>query len=208
LAAATLLSAVALTAPAASATDAAISATSDTVEPSINQLAGEALAALGQYEASLDRATLQAYVELRGEVARRSAYTLGYSATDVVVAWSNADFDHQRAVLNALTQLGVPYRSMASVPGEGFDCSGLTSFAWRSAGTELFRSSGDQIRHAATRTRDDAVAGDLVYYPGHVMMYLGVGDAIVHAITHGRDVELDTISPRRTSSVRFGDPTT
>ena len=36
------------------------------------------------------------------------------------------------------------------------------------------------------------------------MMYLGVGDAIVHSIQTGRDVELDHITSSR--SVRFGDP--
>jgi len=39
-----------------------------------------------------------------------------------------------------------------------------------------------------------------------VMMYLGVGDAIIHSVQRGRTVELDTISDRRTNSVRFGDP--
>ena len=60
---------------------------------------------------------------------------------------------------------------------------------------------------AARLDRSTAKAGDLVQYPGHVMMYLGVGDAIVHSVMTGRTVELDTISERRVNSVRFGDPT-
>ncbi len=39
------------------------------------------------------------------------------------------------------------------------------------------------------------------------MMYLGVGDAIIHSVMSGRTVELDIINGRRTNSVRFGDPT-
>jgi hypothetical protein len=39
------------------------------------------------------------------------------------------------------------------------------------------------------------------------MMYLGVGDAVIHSVMRGRTVELDTISERRSNSVRFGDPT-
>jgi hypothetical protein len=46
------------------------------------------------------------------------------------------------------------------------------------------------------------MAGDLVQFPGHVMMYLGVGDAIVHAVNRKDDVELDFFRDR----VRFGDP--
>ena len=60
---------------------------------------------------------------------------------------------------------------------------------------------------AATRVdRDEASAGDLVHYPGHVMMYLGVGDAVVHSVHTGRTVEIDTISKTRASRVIFGNP--
>jgi hypothetical protein len=48
-----------------------------------------------------------------------------------------------------------------------------------------------------------AHAGDLVYYPGHVSMYLGMAWAIVHASDPQADVELSFI----TRSVRWGDPT-
>ncbi|MGO1056105.1 C40 family peptidase [Crossiella sp. CA198] len=37
----------------------------------------------------------------------------------------------------ALTQLGVPYRWGASNPGRGFDCSGLTQWAYRQAGVAI-----------------------------------------------------------------------
>ena len=106
-----------------------------------------------------------------------------------------------------MTQVGVPYRSHSSVEGVGFDCSGLTSYAWGRAGQELYRQSGTQIREAAPLDRSTARAGDLVHYPGHVMIYLGVGDAIVHSVHSGRTVEVDTISERRRNTVNFGDPT-
>ncbi len=106
-----------------------------------------------------------------------------------------------------MTQVGVPYRSNTSQENVGFDCSGLTTFAWARAGLSLTRQSSAQIREAASIDRTSAKAGDLVQYPGHVMMYLGVGDAIVHSVQTGRTVELDTISSRKSSSVRFGDPT-
>ena len=114
--------------------------------------------------------------------------------------------NHQRAVLAAMTQIGVPYRSLASVEDEGFDCSGLTLYAWQASGVELNRISGDQIRAATRVDRDEASAGDLVHYPGHVMMYLGVGDAVVHSVSTGRTVEIDTISTTRAGRVTFGNP--
>ena len=39
-------------------------------------------------------------------------------------------------------------------------------------------------------------------YPGHVMLYLGVGEAIVHASNPSTDVELSFTS----RSVRYGNP--
>ena len=42
-------------------------------------------------------------------------------------------------------------------------------------------------------------------YPGHVMMWLGVDRAVVHAIQPGKPVSVDIVSGRK--SLRFGDPT-
>jgi cell wall-associated NlpC family hydrolase len=117
-------------------------------------------------------------------------------------AWARADMPHQKAVMAALAELGKPYRYATSDPAVGFDCSGLTAYAWARAGVDLANQSGAQIRAAAPRDQATAMAGDLVQYPGHVMMYLGVGDAIVHAVNRSDDVELDFV--RR--NVRFGNP--
>src|SRR5207342_3891364 len=99
----------------------------------------------------------------------------------VRTAWTKADMLHQEAVLAALTQLGTPYRAMRSDPGVGFDCSGLTSWAWARAGVQIAHQSSAQIRAARRVDESAAVAGDIVQYPGHVMLYLGVDRAIVHA---------------------------
>jgi cell wall-associated NlpC family hydrolase len=117
-------------------------------------------------------------------------------------AWARADMPHQKAVMAALAELGKPYRYATSDPARGFDCSGLTAYAWLRAGVDIANQSGSQIRAAAPRDHASAMAGDLVQYPGHVMMYLGVGNAIVHAVNRSDDVELDYFS----RNVRFGNP--
>jgi cell wall-associated NlpC family hydrolase len=122
-------------------------------------------------------------------------------------AWIAADQPHQIALLSALTQVGVPYHRNTSKVGIAFDCSGLTAFAWAQSGVELSRHSTTQLRNAAARTQETAEAGDLVYYPGHVMMWLGMDNLIVHAPTSGRNVEVDEISKRHVNRVKFGDPT-
>ena len=93
------------------------------------------------------------------------------------------------ALLSALTQVGVPYRRLGDTPGRAFDCSGLTSWAWSQSGVALPHQSGRQIRGVPDRPRGRVKPGDLLYYPGHVMMALGLGGAIVHAPNTGNVVE-------------------
>jgi cell wall-associated NlpC family hydrolase len=168
--------------------------------------ANEAMLALDAFTMTGSTADFLAYKDERTETARLAAQQLGYGEVDMIRAWNSTPLDHQRAVLAAMSQVGVPYRRSTSQEGVGFDCSGLTTYAWGRAGVELYRQSRTQINEAAPLDRTTAKAGDIVYYPGHVMMYLGVGDAIIHAVQSGRTVEIDTISGRRTNSVRFGDP--
>jgi cell wall-associated NlpC family hydrolase len=171
--------------------------------PEITTAARAAVEALDAYVVSGSVADEQTLAWHRSIAARYTAQELGYDELAMVDAWSSAPLGHQRAVLGALTQVGVPYRTNTSIENEGFDCSGLTTYAWAGAGVALFRQSGSQISEAERVDRDSAKAGDLVYYPGHVMLYLGVEDAIVHSVQTGRTVEIDTI---RHGSVRFGDP--
>src|SRR4051794_8683720 len=191
--------------PASAAPIAAHSAPSRKAGDGLAAVAVEALSQLRAYVRSGDAATWTGYQATRTGIAVEIANHLGLDPTTLQAAWSEADVPHQIALMAAFTQLGVPYHRNQSREGVGFDCSGLFSYAWGVAGTALTRQSAAQIRASAPRDRDSAQAGDLVYYPGHSMMYLGVGDAIVHAPYTGRNVEVDTIAHRR--GVRFGDPT-
>lgn len=166
--------------------------------------AGVAFATLGRYVETGDAPSLASYEQQRDDIAVAVAARLGIDPARMQTAWRTADIHHQQALMSALTQLGVPYRRNTSKPGVSFDCSGLTTYAWGQAGYTLTRQSSAQIRAAEPRTADTAQAGDIVQYPGHVMMWLGVDNTIVHAVGSGRSVELDTTSRK---SVRFGDPT-
>lgn len=186
-------------------------ASAESLELPVNELAPEitsearaAVAALDSYLATGSVEDEQTLAWHRAITARYTAQQLGYDELAMVDAWSSAPLGHQRAVLGALTQVGVPYRTNTSVENEGFDCSGLTTYAWAGADVELYRQSGSQISQAKQIEREAAQAGDLAYYPGHIMLYLGVGEAVVHSVQTGRTVEIDTF---RRSSVRFGDPT-
>jgi cell wall-associated NlpC family hydrolase len=175
--------------------------------PVVTSSARQALVSYDQWIATNSPAAQRSFVWYRTQTAQFAATELGYPQQQMVTAWASAPIGHQLAVLAAMTQVGVPYRRNSSKEGVGFDCSGITTFAWARAGVALVPQSSSQIRNAHPLQRIEAKAGDLVQYPGHVMMYLGVGDAVIHSVQTGRTVELDTISPRRVDSVRFGDPT-
>jgi cell wall-associated NlpC family hydrolase len=149
-------------------------------------------AAIGTYRADLDR--------LAGAVAERTATP----AEAFARAWRQADSARMTALLSALSQVGVPYRSRASDPGNGFDCSGLTMFAWGEAGVALPHQDRSQMNMSAPRTWETAEPADLVQYPGHVMMYLGAGEAIVHAPNTGTVVRVQDLGGH---SVRLASPT-
>lgn len=92
----------------------------------------------------------------------------------------------EAAVAWALAQVGKPYQWGGSGPN-AFDCSGLTSQAWRAAGVPINRTSRDQYRQVRKITYDSMRPGDLIFYgsvgsdPGsitHVAMYIGNGQVV------------------------------
>ena len=189
--------------PSTSASAATISSSS----PELRDGAERALGELDRFQAGGGRAAMVDYILARNHLAELTAIELGLDPVELQSAWARAVLVKQEAAVAALTQLGTPYRKNTSDPDKGFDCSGLTTFAWAHAGLVLERQSGAQINTARAIDRSEAELGDLVYYPGHVSMYLGVDNAIVHSPYTGRDVEVTFITERRASSVRFGDPT-
>jgi len=168
--------------------------------------ANDALELWSAYTANPDQKALDQFDYARDLVAEQVGQRLEIDPAAVQGAWAAADRPHQLAVLAAITQLGTPYRGYKRIPGVGFDCSGLTSWAWGQVGVEIPRNSRNQIRAANKVERGSQQPGDLVYYPGHVMMSLGVGDAIVHAPTRGRTVELGFVAKYRAKHARFGNP--
>ena len=182
------------------------------VIPNFDPLALSANRALEQLREDLIRfdgspETSVLFIRLRRATAEQVAERLALDADELEAAWADSDVNHQTALLAALTQVGVPYKKFAMKPGIGFDCSGLTSFAWGQAGFNLPHNSTRQIRAADPRTHDTAQAGDLLRYPGHVMMWLGVGEAVIHSPRPRQFVEVKILTSRSMKRSTFGDPT-
>lgn len=92
----------------------------------------------------------------------------------------------QRAALYARAQHGKGYCWGGTGP-DCFDCSGLTSVAWRHAGTGIPRTSGEQRRQLRVVPLSAIEPGDVLWRPGHVGLYVGDGLAI-HAPGRGKTV--------------------
>lgn len=93
----------------------------------------------------------------------------------------------------AALYLGAPYlwggRSFL-----GLDCSGLVQQAFRDLGIAVPRDTEMQRDTIGTPvTADDLRPGDLIYIPGHVMIYAGSGE-IIHASGTGMAVRRDKLA--------------
>jgi len=103
------------------------------------------------------------------------------------------------AVAAAKTRLGAPY--VWGGVGPGYDCSGLTMTAWRSAGVSLYRTSRDQYKQILKVSYSSMRPGDLVFWGTdpknpdsiyHVAMYIG-GGQIIEAPRPGLTVRITTM---------------
>ena len=107
----------------------------------------------------------------------------------------------QSVLRRAMALLGTPYRWGGISEKNGFDCSGLVNYVFKSAlGIELPRVSRDMARSGEQVERNALTAGDLVFFSrrgrrvDHVGIYVGDGQ-FVHAPRTGKDVmvsRLDT----------------
>lgn len=142
------------------------------------------------------------------EAASLVAYHLDADPVSLRRAWLDAPLPRKIAVFSALSQLGVPYELNGDAPFVGLDCSALTKYAWGQAGVELDRASASQYARGKRINVNRLHAGDLVWYPGHIMMSLGVPELIVHARSGARTVEIHRIADERLDWMRWIDPTT
>lgn len=98
---------------------------------------------------------------------------------------------------------GTPYRWGASGKG-GFDCSGLTLWAYRKAGVNLPHSSRSQSGIGTPVARGDLRPGDLVFFyrpVSHVGIYVGDGK-VLHAPQSGDVVKISPMGRMPFSGAR------
>ena len=107
------------------------------------------------------------------------------------------------AMQKALGKVGSPYRYGAAGPN-AFDCSGLVTWAYKSSGKSLPRTSNAMSRVGTSVSKSALQPGDLVFFykpVSHVGIYIGNGK-VVHASSRKSPVKVSDISRMPFNSAR------
>lgn len=97
------------------------------------------------------------------------------------------DSFREKLVQTAKSYLGTQYRWGGKTP-LGIDCSGLTSMAYMLNGVYIYRDAGLVPGFAVKEIPYECMKkGDLIYFPGHIAMYIGDGEYIHSTARAGSD---------------------
>ncbi|MCF6509073.1 NlpC/P60 family protein [Blastococcus sp. MG754426] len=195
-----IIAEVALLREAAELAEAEAAQAAVTAEAALAQLQAqqaEVQARIGQYESDFARLTAEEQAAVTTAIAGPTLAAPKVAELPVVPGSASAT-----AIETALAQVGDPYVWGASGP-DGFDCSGLTSYAYAAAGVSLPRASRSQATVGREVSRGELQPGDLVFFYdpiSHVGLYIGNGQ-MVHARTFGQPVAVTTVDQ---AGYRFG----
>jgi peptidoglycan DL-endopeptidase CwlO len=153
------------------------------------------------------QAELAAQARARAEAAQAAAAAAAAAPSTPLVATSTSapvEFDApppdgtraSQVVSIALQFLGVPYVWGGMSPS-GFDCSGLTAYAYAQIGISLPHHAASQWNYGVPVSYGNEQPGDLVFFSGlgHMGMYIGNGQ-FVHAPHTGDVVKISSLSER------------
>ncbi len=117
----------------------------------------------------------------------------------------------QSAAITATRQVGVPYQYGGSTT-RGFDCSGLISYAYATAGKAMPRTTSGLWRELKPVDANNLQVGDVLFFSiegkmSHVGLYLG-DRRFVHAPSSGKTVTVGSLDSGfyRRALIRGGRP--
>lgn len=97
--------------------------------------------------------------------------------------------------------VGNPYVAGGTSLTNGADCSGFVMSVYKNFGYSLPRSSYAQSSVGKSVSYSEAQPGDIIYYGGHVAIYIGNG-RIVHASTERTGIKTESATYRSIITIR------
>jgi cell wall-associated NlpC family hydrolase len=167
------------------------------VKDEIAQMRAEEARRQAQLEAQA-RARLAAQrlaAQLAQDAADQGTYTaIDLGETAIPVAPPPDGTKASQVIAIAMQYLGVPYVWGGASPSQGFDCSGLTTYAFAQIGISLPHHAASQYGYGTPVSQADLQPADLVFFNGlgHMGMYIG-GGQFIHAPHTGDVVKISSI---------------
>lgn len=99
----------------------------------------------------------------------------------------------KKLVDTAISYMGTQYRWGGKSP-LGIDCSGLCSVSYLINGINIYRDAVLKEEYMKEIALEEIKAGDLIFFPGHVAMYIG-NDRYVHSSSSINGVNINSLNP-------------
>jgi hypothetical protein len=113
---------------------------------------------------------------------------------DRIISYNKDDENQLRdkLVKTAMLYLGTQYRWGGKSP-LGLDCSGLCSISYMLNGIIIYRDAERKDEYMRKITLDEIKPGDLLFFPGHVAMYIG-NDRYIHSSSSLNGVNINSLN--------------
>ncbi|MBD5454507.1 MAG: hypothetical protein HDR30_09380 [Lachnospiraceae bacterium] len=123
------------------------------------------------------------------------------SSQNTPVVSSGGSAKGQEIANFACKYVGYPYKAGGTSLTEGADCSGFVWAVYKNFGYSLPRTSYAQSGAGRSVSYSEAQPGDIIYYGGHVGIYIGNGQ-IVHASTERTGIKRESATYRSIITIR------
>lgn len=135
------------------------------------------------------------------EAGSKSEETQKKPTTTAPVVASYGSASGQEIAKYACQWVGNPYVAGGTSLTNGADCSGFVQSVYKAFGYSLPRTSYSQSQVGRSVPYSEAEPGDIIYYGGHVAIYIGNGQ-IVHAATARTGIVTQSATYRSIITVR------
>jgi cell wall-associated NlpC family hydrolase len=167
----------------------ALSATRDSYESTDGAVLQAARDAEAAAAAAAAKAAADALAAAAAAVETASTPSTPSATTPKTFAAPQGGYSGAAVIAYAEQFVGVVPYGWGANPNDSFGCDGLTQYVYGQFGISLPRGVDKQAALATSISKSEAVAGDLVVWPGeHIGIYDGAGGTI-HSPDFGRMVE-------------------